>query len=260
MIRKFLRNFFIFWRLIVCCCLIIMIITLPFSEASDRALNHSGKSGETGDGSLTKSSLNLTDTPQNNLSKLVKGAGYRMNTSVTDFDDHKIESNVTDSDIAVIAIHGGKIEKGTTELAYALSSHNDYSYFSYLGVKDYDNSNLHITSDEFDEPAAMEMVSKSEKTLSVHGCDGSEEFTYIGGRDTELANKIKASLAKHGFTVSNAPRDLNGKSPNNIVNKNKRGSGVQIELSQGLRAQLLSDDGDLMESYVNAISEAVNTT
>lgn len=173
--------------------------------------------------------------------------------------DYEIQATVTDSDVIVIAIHGGKIEKGTTELAYALSSHNNYNYYSYIGLKRKGNSTLHITSVKFDEPTVLEMVSKSKTTLSIHGCSGSEEFTYIGGLNTELGNKIKESLAKYDFTVLDTPKNLAGISQKNIVNKNMNSKGVQIEISKGLRTQFLSSNNDKLKSYVLAISEAVNS-
>lgn len=172
--------------------------------------------------------------------------------------DYEIETNVTDSDVIVIAIHGGQIEKGTSELAFALSSLNHYNYYSCKGIKSKDNSSLHITSLKFDEPTALEMVLKSKTTLSIHGCSGQEEFTYIGGLDTELKNEIKASLTKYGFIVSDAPKKMAGISPKNIVNKNMSGRGVQLEISESLRAQFLSGSSDKLKSYVLAISEAVN--
>lgn len=172
--------------------------------------------------------------------------------------DYKIEVNETDSNIAVVAIHGGKIEKGTTELAYALASHNNYNYYSFLGLKSTDNFALHVPSDKFGESVALQMVSNSKSTLSIHGCTGSTEFTYIGGRDTELANRIKESLTKHGFTVKDTPKDLAGISPDNIVNRDIDERGVQIEISEGLRTKFLSTDKQSLNSYVLAISEAVN--
>ncbi|TEB06182.1 hypothetical protein Psch_03226 [Pelotomaculum schinkii] len=172
--------------------------------------------------------------------------------------DYEIEVNETDSNVTVVAIHGGKIEKGTTELAYALASHNNYNYYSFQGLKSTDNFALHVPSDKFAETYALEMVSKSKRTLSIHGCDGAEEFTYIGGRDTELANRIKESLTKHGFTVKDTPKDLAGISPDNIVNRDIDERGVQIEISEGLRTEFLSTNKDSLNSYVLAISEAVN--
>ncbi len=173
--------------------------------------------------------------------------------------DFEIEVKETVSDVTVVAIHGGKIEKGTTELAYALASHNNYNYYSFLGLKRTDNFSLHISSDKFAELYALEMVSESDATLSIHGCEGTEEFTYIGGRDTELANRIKTSLTKHGFTVKkDTPKELAGISPDNIANRNIDERGVQLEISEGLRAKFLSSNKDSLQSYVLAISEAVN--
>jgi phage replication-related protein YjqB (UPF0714/DUF867 family) len=227
-------------------------------EAFGETYDNSGKANAS-DGSRNRLPLNSAETPPNDMSRAVKDAAYRLNTGVNDFGDHKIETNAALSDILVIAIHGGKIESGTTELAYALASRNRYNYYSYLGVKATENSRLHVVSEEFAEPAALNMVSLSEATLSIHGCGGTEEFTYVGGRDSGLADKVRMSLKKYGFTVLEAPANLAGLSPANIVNKNKKGAGVQLELSWGLRAQLLSADGALMERYVLALSEAVES-
>ncbi|MCR6544522.1 poly-gamma-glutamate hydrolase family protein [Dehalobacterium formicoaceticum] len=174
----------------------------------------------------------------------------------TDVDvDYLIEANVTDSNVAVIAIHGGKIEKGTTELAYALATQNNFNYYSFLGSKSTDNLSLRVPSDEFAEAAALHMVSKSTTTLSIHGCEGEEEFTYVGGKDTELSERIKKSLTEYGFVVKDAPKGLDGTSLDNIVNNNIYGRGVQIEISNGLRIEFLSSDKSLTD-YVLAISEA----
>ncbi len=174
--------------------------------------------------------------------------------------DFEIEVTETGSGVTVLAIHGGKIEKGTAELAYALASHNNYNYYSFLGLKSTDNFSLHVSSDKFAETYALEMVSKSKVTLSIHGCGGTEEFTYIGGRDTESADRIKESLIKYGFTVKkDTPKDLAGISPHNIVNRNIDERGIQLEISEGLRTKFLSDDEDTLQSYVLAISEAVNS-
>jgi phage replication-related protein YjqB (UPF0714/DUF867 family) len=236
---KLLCRFLTSTRVIVCCCLIISIFAQPTATAS-------------GDIELDSSELS---------SNTVKNINYEIKPNVTVFEDYEIETNVTDSPspVAVIAIHGGKIEQGTTELAYALSSRNHYNYYSYLGVKSKGNATLHIASDQFAEPTALKMVVESETTLSIHGCAGSEEFTYIGGLDTKLGNKIKESLTKYGFTVLDAPKRLAGLSPNNIVNRNRSGSGVQLEISRGLRTQFLSSNNDSLKSYVLAISEAVNS-
>jgi phage replication-related protein YjqB (UPF0714/DUF867 family) len=229
-------------RLIVYCCLILLIFAEPTATASgdiDAGCEMKPK--------VTDSGHEITDF-----------GNYEMNTKVSHFGDHQIETNAAGSAIAVIAIHGGKIERGTTELAYALSSRNHYNYYSYLGVKSKGNAALHIASDQFAEPTALKIISPAATTLSIHGCSGISEFTYIGGRDTELGNRIKEALLKYGFTVLTTPKYLAGLSPHNIANRNKSGSGVQLEISRGLRARFLAADDDSLNRYVLALSEAVN--
>lgn len=236
-------------RLIVFCCLTILM----FSQSTAAA------PGDIYHNFRELSSNEVKNVDYKMETNVTNSVDHKTETSVTDFVDHRIETNVTDSNVIVIAIHGGKIEKGTTELAYALSSHNNYNYYSFMGLKSKGNSALHISSAKFDEPTALEMVSQSKTTLSIHGCSGSEEFTYIGGLDTELGNRIKKSLTKYGFTVLDAPKNLAGISPNNIVNKNMNGWGVQIEISKGLRTQFFSSNNDKLKSYVFAISEAASS-
>lgn len=255
MTKKKLRGFISFMRFIVCFCLIVFFMIRTFGEAYGGISGESDTIPDGGKPALKQSEIQQNGIPQ----EVVEDTGYWMSTSATDFGEYKIETNVSDPDIIAIAIHGGKIEIGTTELAYALASRNNYSYYSFLGVKQTDNYKLHIDSKEFNDPAALDMVSRSGTTISVHGCTGAEEFTHVGGRDSELANKVKESLTKHGFKVLESPWGLAGMSPDNIVNKNKNSKGLQIELSQGLRTQLLAGDGNLMEKYVLAVSEAINS-
>ncbi|MEL7654339.1 MAG: poly-gamma-glutamate hydrolase family protein, partial [Bacillota bacterium] len=147
MIKKIIHGFFSFIRFIVCFCLIILINTLMFIESSDGIYGNSEESNKLQVSKLRALSLNLEEIPESEISPMIKELDYKAKTRMTDFGDYKIETNVTASDITVIAIHGGRIEQGTTELAYALSSRNNYNYFSFLGVKNYENSSLHIDSD-----------------------------------------------------------------------------------------------------------------
>lgn len=175
--------------------------------------------------------------------------------------DYRITQSYSDSNIAIIAIHGGDIEKGSTELAYELASLGNFNYYSFEGIKKKDNSFLHITSTNFDEPIALDVVSKSETTLSIHGSSGEGEFTYVGGLDKELVEKIKLSLETHGFTVLDPPKHLAGVHKSNIVNRNARNRGVQLEISEGLRTHFLqpNDERDMLDKYINALMEALNT-
>ncbi|GAB6086454.1 poly-gamma-glutamate hydrolase family protein [Alkaliphilus crotonatoxidans] len=176
--------------------------------------------------------------------------------------DYRITGAYSDSNIAIIAIHGGKIEKGSSELAYELASLGNYNFYSFEGIKKKNNSLLHIDSTCFDEPMALDMVSKSEITVSIHGTSGKDEFTYVGGLDQELVEKIRYTLESHGFTVLDPPKHLAGVHKSNIVNRNARKKGVQLEISEGLRAHFLQPNGkrDVLDRYVNALMEALNAT
>ncbi|MCL6742314.1 poly-gamma-glutamate hydrolase family protein [Kosakonia sp. R1.Fl] len=52
---------------------------------------------------------------------------------------------------AIMAPHGGKLETGTTEITLAIS-HKDLSFYAFNANKPYNNTILHITSVNFDEP------------------------------------------------------------------------------------------------------------
>lgn len=170
--------------------------------------------------------------------------------------DYMIESNETNSSVIIIAIHGGKIEIGTTEIARSISQLGKYNYYSFIGVMKSNNSSLHITSTKFNEEKAIKMVTESKTTISIHGCAGVDKVTYIGGLDTELGKKIKKNLIDAGFKVEQAPENLSGTSKDNIANKNIFKKGIQLELTNSLRYDLLSDTKS-MKLYIEAINNAL---
>lgn len=173
--------------------------------------------------------------------------------------DYRITSKDTESSVAVIAIHGGSIEKGTTEVASKLAGLGSYDFYTFEGIKKKNNSILHITSTKFDESTARTLVSKSKQTISVHGCVGDDKVTYLGGLDTELGEKIKKNLEAAGFVVKKAPSNLAGVEKNNIANANLSGKGVQLELTRGLRDSFFSKNGmsDSFNKYVEALKAAI---
>lgn len=154
--------------------------------------------------------------------------------------DYKIDTRNTTSNTAVIAIHGGSIEPGTSELANDIAG-TRYDFYSFDGTMKRNNFSLHITSTNFDEPAARSLVQKSTKTLSIHGFSDSAKLTYIGGSDKIMIEKVKASLTAAGFTVADAPSYLGGTDADNICNDNLNKAGVQIELSSALRTSFFSN-------------------
>ncbi|NUL03605.1 poly-gamma-glutamate hydrolase family protein [Streptomyces lunaelactis] len=146
---------------------------------------------------------------------------------------------------AAIAIHGGGIEPGSGEMAFEVAG-SRMRYYEFKGIKTSGNSVLHITSTLFDEPQAVGVVDDSLRTLSFHGYAGPDgvEETAIGGLDTALVARVTAALQLRGFTVITAPSEISGADPANICNENASAAGVQLEMSNALRASFFPN-GDL---------------
>ncbi len=170
--------------------------------------------------------------------------------------DFCIGSINRDSSILVMAIHGGSIEIGTSQLARSVAEKLQCDLYLFEGIRDYNNRILHITSTNFNEPKARELVKKSNLTLSIHGCRGTNEVTYIGGLDSKTGNKIVSHLKAAGFKVEDAPGRLGGKQIDNICNQNSINKGVQLELTYAMRKSLLNETKSF-EKYTEALAAAM---
>jgi phage replication-related protein YjqB (UPF0714/DUF867 family) len=150
--------------------------------------------------------------------------------------DYKIQLKVRDHRVTVIAPHGGGIEPGTSEIAEAIAG-EDLSLYLFEGVKKAGNSDLHITSTSFDEPSCIKLVAAAPAVIAIHGEDSPEAIVFLGGLDEKLGGRLNRSLKKAGFNVKVHERtDLQGRHKANVCNRTADGSGVQLELSEGLRA------------------------
>ncbi|WP_369355704.1 poly-gamma-glutamate hydrolase family protein [Streptomyces sp. cg2] len=144
--------------------------------------------------------------------------------------------------VAHIAIHGGKIEAGTTELARESAAGKNDSFYSFQGIKPTGNSALHITATHFDEPKALQLVKASRHTVSWHGMAGDAPATYVGGKDKQLRDRIRTQLRAAGFNAPDKlPPKLEGVDPANITNRNGRGMGVQLEITRAQRDALMTN-------------------
>jgi phage replication-related protein YjqB (UPF0714/DUF867 family) len=149
--------------------------------------------------------------------------------------DFRTVARKTDSRVAVMAIHGGGIEPGTSAIADAIAG-ADCSFYSFEGIKASGNRVLHITADRFDEPAGVALAKGAETVLSIHGCRGARAMVYVGGSDVELGGLIRNALKRAGFLVEAGGRSgLRGIHPRNICNRGRSAKGVQIEISEGQR-------------------------
>jgi phage replication-related protein YjqB (UPF0714/DUF867 family) len=180
--------------------------------------------------------------------------------------DFRIHYRVGCSGIAVLGIHGGEIEPGTTRIADAIAG-QEHSFYSFAGMKTRGNRSLHITSTHFDEPAAMEIVRVSEIILSIHGCAGMEPMTFLGGLDSELKHQVFEELRRADIPVAEpSASHFSGIDDANICNLCGRRRGVQLEISRGLRCLMFRDltpEGrqyptEMFARFVQAVRRAVD--
>lgn len=156
-------------------------------------------------------------------------------------DDWDIVTREATKPVIITAVHGGAIERGTSELADCLSDLGDYKYYTFKGVRKNKNHELHVTSRHFDEPKLHQMIEDSQFAVSIHGCMGDKSEVYIGGRDLELIAAIKSELADINIIVKDAPSHISGFHRDNFVNCCKREAGVQLELTVALRKSLFKN-------------------
>lgn len=174
--------------------------------------------------------------------------------------DYQRTTRAGDTDVAHIAIHGGGIERPTTELADQAAMSGEHAFATFEGIKSTGNNILHITSTRFDEPKTHDVVADSEFTVSWHGAAGDQPTTYVGGLDRALRDAVRQELRAEGFDAPDTiPDDLNGEDPDNITNRNASGKGVQLELTRAQRDVLMPDGKptDTSRDYVAAVERAV---
>ena len=128
--------------------------------------------------------------------------------------DYCIRHRNGNSGIAVMAPHGGAIERGTAEVADAVAG-RQHSYYAFWGLKDEHNARLHLSSTAFDEPVAVDLARNSGTILTIHGCKEQHHIVYLGGRDNRLKETIFKSLRQADFTVGESAR-LPGLKPENL--------------------------------------------
>ncbi|MGR9346227.1 poly-gamma-glutamate hydrolase family protein [Rhizobium leguminosarum] len=176
-------------------------------------------------------------------------------TEVLD-EDYAIESLDRQSEVIVVAPHGGWIEPGTTEITKAIAN-DDLSYYVFIGLKSgRRHEDLHVSSERFDEPTALAMIAKSETVVGIHGMqDNAEgEDVWVGGRDVELSKNIVQALGASGFasTLRKSGQSLAGQATTNVCNRGKRAVGVQLEISRQLRDRLRAE-ANLLSLFARAI-------
>lgn len=160
----------------------------------------------------------------------------------------------------VMAIHGGGIEPGTSEIALAaagyhpatlapvVDGHELHDFWLFEGLRSTGNSDLHVTASNYNEPIATELVQNAQRCISLHGCSDAQAkvsktqpdgIIQIGGRDLVLRDIVLEELTVAGIPVEITTNpDLLGEDPDNIANKTQLGGCVQLEMGTSFRASL----------------------
>jgi phage replication-related protein YjqB (UPF0714/DUF867 family) len=159
----------------------------------------------------------------------------------------------------ILALHGGGIETGTSELCLAVAGYHPatlevtppggvtYDYWMFEGLRDKDNDELHVTSTGCDDGVALSLCGGSLNALSLHGfrpesagLPENEQVTLVGGRNPTLKRllleELNAPRTPQLSAIDAAPFEgLNGDSVCNIVNRTFLGMGGHLELTSPLR-------------------------
>lgn len=157
----------------------------------------------------------------------------------------------------VMAIHGGGIEKGTSEIALATAGYHPatltpavdgrglHDFWLFEGLMPSGNGRLHVTASHYDDPIATELVGNARRCLSLHGCadEQAEGKIQVGGLDHELRAIVLEELTAAGFAAEIATNPmLNGDLRDNIANRTKSAGCAQLEMGTSFRASLFGTD------------------
>jgi phage replication-related protein YjqB (UPF0714/DUF867 family) len=162
------------------------------------------------------------------------------------------------SPAAIVAPHGGRIEPGTSEIAAAIAG-DVHSLYCFEGLGRRAHGELHIASERFDEPRCLALIGRCDIVVSVHGLGRDDEALEVGGLDTALRDLVRERVQAVGFRGEIAAPGRNaGVSPRNVCNRGRNGKGVQLELSKGLRAVLLTDR-QASTAFATAVRQALSS-
>ncbi len=169
------------------------------------------------------------------------------------------------------------MEANTTRISKDLASKYQWSRYDFKAHattrclkadehsdKDYTNYNrLHITSDRFDDPRAINLVEKHTNSVSIHGYGShrtdKKGVICVGGRNnrqiTAFINYVNAqenTFSSYNLEPIDATEDINqiygepcyglkGRSAKNIVNRNaSNNGGLQLKLALQMRKDLVN--------------------
>ena len=154
-----------------------------------------------------------------------------------------IRNNELAGECLIFTPHGGGIEPGTSEICEWFNEDHPIYIFEGSGNN---CRELHITSTRFDEPVLIKLLQSVNYAISFHGMTnyyssrvGSDIF--LGGLNESLIAITRKTLVNSGFSVSTnieiSNSKLGGKELPNVTNQCRSNMGMQVEISEKLRAK-----------------------
>jgi phage replication-related protein YjqB (UPF0714/DUF867 family) len=173
-------------------------------------------------------------------------------------EDYDFRSNKNNRSVAIIAPHGGQIEPHTTLIAETIAG-DRYNFYTFMGLKqNRPHRDLHITSENFDEPSCLDLISTCNVVVAIHGRANRNdpETIFLGGLDTVLRDVVGNKLRAAAFAIQTENHPFPGTKKNNVCNKGRRKLGVQLELPRTLRNYLQSHPERLTQ-LASSVVEAI---
>jgi phage replication-related protein YjqB (UPF0714/DUF867 family) len=159
----------------------------------------------------------------------------------------------------VMAPHGGKIEPRTSLITETIAG-RDLDMYCFEGLMPESNRELHVTSRNFDEATALDLLRTKSTVVTIHGRQDREDpsTVYMGGKDAALVSEIAGRLQETGFQTRKDNHPFPGIQDSNIVNRGLTGKGAQLEVPLSLRRRL-GNEPELLEKFCGAVRKAIET-
>jgi phage replication-related protein YjqB (UPF0714/DUF867 family) len=157
----------------------------------------------------------------------------------------------------VMTPHGGGIERYVSMITAAVAD-RDLDMYCFEGTMPESNAELHITSENFDEDRALELLKTKRTVVAIHGRadEGDLDTIYLGGKDADLVAAIDEGLRAAGLRTKGSGHRFPGTKDSNIVNRGSTGQGAQLELPISLRERLAKEP-ELLETFRSAVRRAI---
>ena len=184
----------------------------------------------------------------------------KLKEEMTDGRDYRIVHEIPNSSLAaIVAPYGGKIEPHTSGLARLIAGKN-FAFYAFEGMLPSGNRRLHITSHNFDEPIALNLIAKVDVVLGIHGMqDRSDNVDVcLGGLDGKLIDHLSDELQNIGINSLKSGHEFLATNRKNICNRGRFTAGGQLELSSLIRNKLFHSGGkNRLATFVDSIRRAI---